>query len=104
MMNPMQQKKWTPAKIRKVLGPALIVLGMLYTYRSHSTGCPRATILAGWAIVPPIWLAIEYLLLFDRRNESLEDFQHFRHVQQLTRNIWIGMVILLGALYLGKWD
>ncbi len=103
MADDLQTKKWTKAKIRKILGPTLIVAGMLYTVRSHFNACPHEVILAGWAIAPPIWLFIEYQL-FDREKESPQEFEHFKYGQQLVRNVWIGMVIFLAALYLGKWD
>ena len=91
--------KWTKAKIRKVLGPALAVLGLLYTYRSHLNACPREIIFAAWAVLPPIWLILEYWLLFDRIEESLADFEAFKHSQALARNLWIGFLIFLGAFY-----
>ena len=36
--------------------------------------------------------------------KSLEDFEHFKYRQSLLRNLWVGMVVLLSALYLGQWD
>ena len=95
--------KWTKTKIRKVLGPALAVLGLFYTYRSHLNACPPEVIFAGWAVLPPIWLILEYWLLFDRVEESLADFEVFKHGQTLSRNLWGGFLIFLAAFYLGEW-
>ena len=95
--------KMAKAKIRKILGPTLAILGLLYTYYSHMDGCPREVIFAGWAILPPIWLIFEYWLLFDRTEESLADFEAFKHSQALARNLWGGFLIFLAAFYLGGW-
>ncbi|SVE48956.1 uncharacterized protein METZ01_LOCUS501810 [marine metagenome] len=95
--------KWTKAKIRKFLGPTLVVLGLFYTYRSHLNACPRELIFAGWAVLPPVWLILEYWLLFDRAEESLADFEVFKHGQTLARNLWGGFLIFLAAFYLGEW-
>ena len=95
--------KWTKAKIRKFLGPTLVVLGLFYTYRSHLNACPRELIFAGWAVLPPVWLILEYWLLFDRAEESLTDFEVFKHGQTLARNLWGGFLIFLAAFYLGEW-
>ena len=95
--------KWTKTKIRKILGPTLAVLGLFYTYRSHLNACPRELIFAGWAVLPPVWLILEYWLLFDRVEESLADFEAFKHGQTLARNLWGGFLIFLAAFYLGEW-
>ncbi len=97
----METQKWTKAKIRRILGPTLVVAGLLYTYRSHFNHCPHEIILGAWIIIPPIWFFIEYNLLFDKKTE---DFEHLKYEQELARNLWAGIVVLLGALYLGKWD
>ena len=94
--------KWTRVKIRKILGPALVVAGLLYTYRSHLDGCPREVILAAWAVLPPLWQIVEYWLLFDRNRESPLEFEAFRHSQVLARNLWIGFLAFLAAFYLGS--
>ena len=103
MSNNKTKIKWTKAKIRKILGPVLAILGLLYTYHSHVDGCPREVIFAGWAVGPPIWLIFEYWLLFDKTEESLADFEAFKHSQTLARNLWGGFLIFLAAFYLGGW-
>ena len=95
--------KWTKTRIRKVLGPILAGLGLFYTYRSHLNACPRELIFAGWAVLPPVWLILEYWLLFDRAEESLADFEVFKHGQTLARNLWGGFLIFLATFYLGEW-
>lgn len=96
-------EQWTRAKIRKILGPALVVAGLLYTYRSHVAGCPHHLILAAWAVLPPLWFILEYWLLFDRSRESSVAFEAFRYGQTLARNLWLGFLAFLTAFYLGNW-
>ena len=95
--------KWTKSKIRKVLGPLLAVLGLLYTYRSHLNECPPGVIFIAWALLPPIWLILEYWLLFDKAKESSVDFEAFKHGQTLARNLWGGFLIFLAVFYLKEW-
>jgi hypothetical protein len=94
-------KKWKKSKIRKTLGPILAIVGLFYTYRSHLDACPREVIFAAWALLPPIWLILEYWLLFDRNEESSKDFETFKHSQSLARNLWGGFLIFLVAFYSG---
>ncbi len=81
----------------------MAVAGLFYTYHSHLDGCPREIILAAWAVLPPLWLIVEYWLLFDRNRESPLEFEAFRHSQALARNLWIGFLAFLAAFYLGSW-
>ena len=94
-------KKWGKQKIRRFLGPTLAIVGLFYTYHSHLDGCPREVIFAAWALLPPIWLILEHWLLFDRNEESLKDFETFKHSQGLARNLWGGFLIFLAAFYSG---
>jgi len=94
-------EKWTKAKIRRILGPALAMVGLFYTYHSHLDGCPREIIFLAWALLPPIWLVLEYWLLFDRNEESSKDFETLKHGQGLAQNLWIGFLIFLAAYYSG---
>ena len=58
-MKPENAKnKWKKRKFRKVLGPTLVAIGLIYTYHSHLTGCPRQVILGGWAMGPPVWFIL----------------------------------------------
>lgn len=92
--------KWSKRKIRRLLGPLLVVIGLGYTYHSHLTGCPRYVIFGGWAMGPPIWFVIEYWFLFDAEREDLQSFKHY---QSLGRNLWLGFLAYLAAFYLGSW-
>jgi len=87
-------------KVRKVLGPILVAIGLGYTYHSHLTGCPRYVIFGGWAVGPPVWFVFEYWFLFDSKKEDLQSFKHY---QCLGRNLWLGFLAYLGAFYLGNW-
>lgn len=96
-------KGWSKARIRKILGPALAGIGLLYTIHSHFNGCPPRVILGAWAIAPPVWLCLEYIFLFDKGDPD-DDFESFRHSQGLARNLWLGFLAFLAAFYLGDWS
>ena len=94
-------QSWTKSETRKYLGLLLVIVGLAYTYHSHITGCPRYGIFAGWAVGPPVWFILEYILFFDAENE---DLVRFRHYQGLCRNLWLGFIAYLAAFYLGRWN
>lgn len=53
-----------------------------------------------WAVVPPAWFWIEHHLIWQTAIPAERgDFQHFKHSQELSRNIWLAFVALLAALY-----
>ena len=97
------RKRLSKAGIRKVVGAALVVLGLLYTWRSHISGCPRHVILGAWAVAPPVWWYLEYIFLFDKSDPE-DDFEGFKHTQALARNLWLGFLVFLSAFYLGNWN
>lgn len=93
----MNDRKWSKQKIRKILTPAVWAIGILYTVRSHYTGCPREVILGGWLIAPAVWLMLENLLLFERGKEEGESFKKWQWHQ---RNLWLGIAAFLALKYL----
>ena len=101
MDSDFKKNTWNKSRIRKLLGPLLVAVGLGYTYHSHLTGCPRYVIFAGWAMGPPVWFVIEYWFLFDAK---VDDLQSFNHYQTLGRNLWLGFLAYLAAFYLGNWN
>jgi hypothetical protein len=101
MVDDQVSSKFTKKKIRKFLGPMLALVGLLYTYRSHLHACPREVIFMAWSLLPPVWLILENWLLFDVNEESLSDFEVFKHSQSLARNLWGGFLIFLAVYYMG---
>ncbi len=101
MADDRASSKFTKKKIRKILGPLLAIVGLLYTYRSHLNACPREVIFIAWSLLPPIWLILENWLLFDVNEESLSDYEVFKYNQSLARNLWGGFLIFLAVYYMG---
>jgi hypothetical protein len=54
-----------------------------------------------WVLLPPIWFWLEYWLLFrrDKNCQTLEKLERFKFAVDLGKNVWLALVILLGALY-----
>jgi hypothetical protein len=82
--------------------------GLIYTARKLKTcGKPKehqwaARFLVIWTMFPPLWFWVEYHL-FVKENPVFQDektLDRFIHSQECSRNIWLGLVGLLIAMYL----
>ena len=49
-----------------------------------------------WTIGVPVWFGFEYWYL--KRKEKIDDLDHFKYGQELARNIWAGVAVVLGLL------
>lgn len=63
------------------------------------TGAAR--LLVFWTIVPPLWFWIEYHWIWKSLPSVEQHLERFVHSQECSRNIWLGIVGLLAALYVG---
>jgi hypothetical protein len=54
-----------------------------------------------WVLLPPIWFWAEYWLLFrhDKNCQSPGKLEQFKFAVELSKNVWLALVVLLGALY-----
>ena len=71
-------------------------------YQIRRTGTCDATgygILGFWAIAPPVWFLTEYYYWPPDKNDE----ERVRHLHELSRNIWIAMVIVLAQVMGAKW-
>jgi hypothetical protein len=59
-----------------------------------------AILLLGWVIGPPIWLLKEYMVFYDKI--SRDQAEHLSHFEELTRNMWVGLVAAMISIYLRK--
>jgi hypothetical protein len=96
----------------KVIGPvswisaglafASLAIGLLLRCESHE--CRAAIgyfVVALWALMPPIRFWFEWVFLC--RDLSDKELEHVKHLHELSRNIWVALVIVLAALYDIKW-
>jgi len=62
----------------------------------------RGYILVGvWATGPPLWFIWEWHM-FDFAH-CKEQFEVFKYSQELARNVWVALVVLLGSIVKIKW-
>ena len=60
-------------------------------------------LLGFWIIVPPLWLWFEFCFLFERgKTPFSNDFEKFKYSQELTKNLWLSISVLLLLIYFGK--
>jgi hypothetical protein len=64
---------------------------------------PLGYLLVGlWAIGPPLWFIFEWHR-FDVGSQTKEAFETFKYSQELARNVWVVLVVLLGSIVKIKW-
>jgi hypothetical protein len=78
--------------VAAVLLASLTLINLL----SNPDRSRRVLFLAIWVIGPPVWFWIEYFYLF-RVWGKADKFDEFKHGQDLSAKIWLGIVALLTA-------
>jgi hypothetical protein len=54
-------------------------------------------VFAFWAIGPPLWFFVEYLLYRTWACCSADVFEHLKYVQESSAKVWAGIVAVIGA-------
>ena len=52
-------------------------------------------LLCAWAVAPPFWFLLDWHLF---EYETTEQFEEFKHSQELARNLWAGVIVLLAVV------
>ena len=56
-----------------------------------------------WIIIPPLWLWVEYCFLFPNGLTPFAgDFEAFKYGQELSKDLWLSISVVLTLLYFGK--
>ena len=89
----------TPAAMKTAqytLGSIAVVGAVLSLVISYNFSSWRAFILCIWAILPPMYFWIEYYCFYDH----VVPLEQFKYGQEVSRNIWAGVLAVLIALKL----
>jgi|OM-RGC.v1.026928798 hypothetical protein len=78
-----------------IVGAALLVI----TLCSLPLGRVSAFLLVLWTIGPPMYFWFEFFRLRPLLHPDGEGLEDFKHGQELSRNIWAGVVVMLVALH-----
>jgi hypothetical protein len=57
----------------------------------------RAAILACWTLLPPVYFWFDWVFLC--RDQQQTEREVSKHTHDLSRNIWLGLVAVLAALW-----
>jgi hypothetical protein len=61
----------------------------------------KGWLLGFWVLVPPAWFFIEYIFLY-RHFGKAACFESFQYAQEIVAKGWIGLVVVMSVLLLGK--
>jgi hypothetical protein len=56
-------------------------------------------LVGAWALIPPIWFMFEW----HEYTGGKEGFEFFKYGQELARNVWIALVVVLATIAGIKW-
>jgi hypothetical protein len=94
------------AVVSAIISIILVVVSAVFALNSLGwqgvTGLAWNKIIVGlWVIIPPIWFWLEWTFFsFGLSRDELEDL---KHSQELSRNIWVAVVVLLTAIFGIQW-
>lgn len=85
---------------------ALITLLIVFEIRplSEKTGWRKSfgySLLAFWALAPPVWFFFEWVLLVD--HSVAGEAQRISHSHDLGRNVWLAFIAVLASSLGVKW-
>jgi hypothetical protein len=85
--------------ISALLALASLILGIVHRL------CPGALhhyfgpiVVACWVLLPPVWLWFDWVIYSNKVTDSGER-DRIKHLHDLTRNIWLGLIVVLAALF-----
>jgi hypothetical protein len=97
-----ERDRWT--KLSTIYS-AVLAIASLFVAVLYSLGCIDVcywkpiggVIVGGWAIIPPVWLFYDWV--FFRDKVSRLEWDAIKHTHDLVRNLWLGLLGVLTALF-----
>lgn len=89
------------ALVALVAAAACLIFGLCAFDQKFDT--VKKVILAVWTLGVPCWFAYEFWWVYRcYGNHSKEEFEIFKHGQELANRIWLALVAVLSILYFGR--
>lgn len=90
----------TPATTAIALGSVALafVIRIYYPCLKETVGYG---LLGLWALIPPIWFFLEWVLLCKDVGKNESD--RIKHLHDLARNIWLALIVVLAAIMGVEW-
>jgi cytochrome b561 len=81
---------------------SLIVAGVLRFVCPELAKAVGYPVVAAWVLLPPVWFFFEWVVLCrDLKNKAERD--RIKHLHELARNIWLGLVVVLALTFGIDW-
>ena len=81
---------------------ATLILTLCQILPKDSPAILKRGWLAFWTLAPALWFAIEYHWIFPTYKHPQATLADFKHGQEVSGKFWAAVVVLVGALALGK--
>lgn len=90
----------TPATTVLALGSVALAFAIRLRY-PHLKETIGYGLLAVWALIPPIWFLLEWVLLC--KGVGKDESDRIKHLHDLARNIWLALIVVLAAIMEVEW-
>jgi len=92
-------------KVSAVCAAVSLVLAYLFRTHWHAMLNPYGYwLLALWALIPPLWFLFEFNQDFPaNETHDASKVERMKHLQALSRNLWLAFVVVLAAIMGIKW-
>ena len=81
---------------------ALASLGMGLDFFMHGWAVNHAKLLVGsWVIFPPVFFWLDWVVFC--RDLPAKELDAAKHTHEVSRNIWLALIVVLVALFEIKW-
>lgn len=99
----MNRLKFNPTE---VFAKVVIVLLLFSVVSANLFGWAeeiKKILIGFWLIVPPLWLWYEFCFLYELGVTPFpNDFDKYKHSNELTKNLWLAISTVLVLIYFGK--
>jgi hypothetical protein len=100
-----KHRKWL-LPVVSVLSVVAVIISVRMAFTIRASTAPdrvhsASAILAFWALVPPVFFWLEWTLFSKKSDEKERD--RIKHFHELSRNIWIALVVVLATIMKIKW-
>ncbi len=90
---------WTCGSLSAILGviSLIVAINESFVFESCSRPCIGKLLVGFWVLAPPIFFWVDWVVFC--RGLSKAKLEVARHTHDLSRNIWLALIVMLAATF-----